>query len=180
MKNKLPGLMLSLLVSGFTSGVVGQTADSLTKTALLQSRHRDDVAGIDNYEYATFSFLVGQNGPEAKKLTRNDWDVSFFARTEAQIKRDYFDVTMVVDDRSRIVDLGFLGWGDPIELPELPAYEKPTREKSVEAKIGHMYYVHTADRDSDHYALFRVEEMKSGVNVSISWKLLGKPVEGSK
>ena len=88
--------------------------------------------------------------------------------------------TMVVDDRSRIVDLGKLEWSDDFALPDLPAYDKPTREEPVEATIGHIYYVHTADRNSDHYALFLVEEMNSGVNVSITWKLLGKPSENPK
>ena len=74
-----------------------------------------------------------------------------------------------------------------IELPNLPAFETPTREKDVQAKVGHLYYVHTADSDSDHYALFRVEEMKNqveetknGGTVLISWKLVGTPAELSK
>jgi hypothetical protein len=180
MKFKFAALMLILLSSGLAFEIAGQTGDATIKKGILQSRQKPNELGIDNYEYATFSFLVGANGPEAQKLIRNNWDLQFTTRTAAEKTRDYFHVTMVVDDRSRIVDLGMLEWSDAIELPELPAYEKPTREKDVEAKIGHIYYVHTADRKSDHYALFRVEELKSGESVVISWKLLGEPAEIKK
>jgi hypothetical protein len=180
MKFRFAVLILVLLTSGFAFEVAGQSGDATIKKGILQSRQRANDAGIDNYEYATFSFLVGANGPEAQKLVRNNWDLQFTTRTSAGNSADYFHVTMVVDDRSRILDLGMLGWSDAIELPDLPAYEKPTREKDVEAKVGHIYYVHTADRKSDHYVLFRVEELKSGESVVISWKLLGEPAEFKK
>lgn len=180
MKINSLAFMVVLLLSGSALEAASQSIGGAVKTGVLQTRHRDDVAGTDNYEYATFSFLAGANGPDAQKLVRNDWDIQFSARTTAGKKTDYFHVTMVVDDRSRIVDLGKLEWSDDFALPDLPAYDKPTREEPVEATIGHIYYVHTADRNSDHYALFRVEEMNSGVNVSITWKLLGNPSENPK
>jgi hypothetical protein len=111
---------------------------------------------------------------------RNDWDIQYTVRTSGADKAGYFHVTMVVDDRSRIVDLGRLEWGDTLQLPDLPAFDTPTREKDVQALLGHIYYVHTADRDSDHYALFRVEDMKTVDSVTISWKLVGTPAETSK
>lgn len=180
MKFKFAVLMLALVASAFTFEVAGQkTADSV-KTAVLQARHKDDAAGTDNYEYSAFNFLVGQNGPEAKKLTRNNWDVYFYPAGYTGKTADYFDVSMVTDDRSRILDLGEMQWNGVVNLPQLSAYEKPTREEAVEAKLGHIYYVHSADRDSDHYALFRVEELKSGESASLSWKLVGTPAESSK
>lgn len=177
MRYKFLGLMLIILGLG-----VAFEADAQVKTALLESRRVDKDTGIDNYENATFSFEKGMNGVAALKVTRNDWDVLFstIRNVEGKIYGDYFDVTMVVDDRSRIVDLGKREWEEYLELPDLPAYEKPTREMRIEARVGHMYYVHTADTDSDHYSLFRVEELKSGESVAISWKLVGPTAETSK
>jgi hypothetical protein len=86
-----------------------------------------------------------------------------------------FDVTMVTDDCSRIKDLGALNWSDAFQAPALPAYPEPTRDPSVMAIVGHMYIVHTKDRDSDHYALFRVEALEPGTGVTISWKLMKSP-----
>src|SRR3990172_7675282 len=55
------------------------------------------------------------------------------------------------------------------------AYPAPTREPSVKAVIGHMYVVHTKDRDNDHSALFRVEALQPSKSVTISWKLIPSP-----
>ena len=176
MKCKIAGLMFIVLGLGVAFEGAAQV-----KTGVLESRWEDREAGLDNYANATFSFIVGANGPAAQKLTRNDWDIQFTSmRRGEKVISDWFHVTMVTDDRSRIIDLGKREWSELIDLPELPAYEKPTREKDVQAQVGHMYYVHTADSDSDHYALFRVEEMKSGESVGITWKLVGQPAEGSK
>jgi len=82
---------------------------------------------------------------------------------------------MVVDDRSRIADLGKHRWSETLDFPDLPAFEKPARERPADAIEGHIYLVHTADRDSDLYALFRVEELRSGEWVKISWKRMPSP-----
>jgi hypothetical protein len=139
--------------------------------ATLQARRVVD--GVDNYPYATFSFKHGTNGPAAVELTRNNWDLQFRDGPDG----GSFEVTMVTDDRSRIRHLGALGWGDSIRLPSLPAHEKPTREPGVPAIVGHMYMVHTADRDNDHYALFRVESLEHGRGVTISWMPTVPPAE---
>jgi hypothetical protein len=128
MKFRIWVLVLILLTLGFAFEVTGQTGDATLKRGLLQSRQKPNDAGLDNYEYATFSFLAGANGPEARKLIKNDWDIQYTTRTTAGKTVGYFHVTMVVDDRSRILDLGKMEWSDAIELPEPPAYEKPTRE----------------------------------------------------
>ena len=89
-------------------------------------------------------------------------------------------MSMVVDDCSRIKDLGEHSWFEKLDLPDLPAYKMPTREPSVKAVLNHLYLVHTKDRDEDHYALFRVEELETGKSVTISWKLLIAPQEKTK
>lgn len=134
---------------------------------------RTTVNGVDNYTQAAFSFKYGVNGDSALKLTRNNWDLLFGNSPLA----DAFDVTMVTDDCSRIKDLGALKWSNAIDVPALPAYAQPMREPSVKAIVGHMYLVHTKDRDEDHYALFRVETLQPGKSVTISWKLVSVPKE---
>jgi hypothetical protein len=148
------------------SNAFGQILSNAPQYAELLKRRK--VGDQDNYALAAFSFKYGSNGDAAKKLTRNNWDLLFGNSPTP----DAFDVSMVVDDRSRIKDLGELNWTDKYELTELPPYPEPTREPSVKAIVGHMYLVHTKDRDNDHYSLFRVESLMPGERVTISWTLV--------
>ena len=164
-----------LLFSGLSVNVYSQIYDGNIKTNVLQARRVLD--GKDNYAEATFSFEKGVNGEANQKLTRNDWDLLFFAsrKKDGYVVKNLFGVTMIADDCSRIKDLGELNWTDNFEISKLPAYEKPTREAEVEAIAGHIYLVHTKDSETDLYALFRVEELKSGESATISWKLIPNP-----
>lgn len=151
------------------SSVLSQTwSGEPQKTTLLA---RKKIADIDNYTQAAFSFKYGVNGDAALPVTLNNWDL-LFGNSPVP---DAFDVTMVTDDCSRIKDLGVLNWSDAFEVAALPAYPEPTREPSAKAIVGHMYVVHTKDRDNDHYALFRVESLEPGKSVTISWKLIAAP-----
>jgi len=132
---------------------------------------RKKVGDVDNYTQATFSFKHGINGEAGRAVTRNNWDV-LFGNSPLP---DAFDVTTVTDDCSRIKDLGALNWTEAFAVPVIPAYAEPTREPSVKAIVGHMYVVHSKDRDDDHYALFRVESLDPGKSVTISWKLIAAP-----
>ena len=163
----LLGTVVGILDS--PSPALGQQAQIVPQTATLVARR--DIGGYDNYDLAAFSFKYGGNGPVTRRLTRNNWDLLFGNAPD----RDTFDVTMVVDDRSRIKDLGELSWYDTFTVPSLEAYPEPTREQSVNVVVGHMYLVHSKDRDSDHYALFRVETLQPLQSVTISWKLIPKP-----
>jgi hypothetical protein len=149
--------------------VWSQTPNAVPQTVRLLARKNLD--GFDNYTQAAFSFKFGVNGDSELGITLNNWDL-LFGNSPVP---DAFDVTMVTDDCSRIKDLGALTWLDPFKVPALPAHPKPTREPSVKAIVGHMYLVHTKDRDSDHYALFRVEALEPGTAVTISWKLTPSP-----
>ena len=140
-------------------------ADSISYATLLSRKKYDD------YAKACFSFEFSGNGEEIRKLNRNDWDIEFGNGG------DLFHVTMVVDDQSRIADLGELNWSDNFEVPALPAHPKPAREPSVKAVIGHLYVVHTKDTETDFYALFRVESLEAGDKVTISWKRIESPKE---
>lgn len=155
-----------LIITGFCNALLAQGVDVEPKFITLEKRQTIDDS--DNYIRAAFRFRYGLNGEDGLKLTRNNWDVLFGNSPTP----DSFDVTMVTDDRSRIVDLGKLDWTDSLNLPDLPAYEKSTRDPSVPAVVGHMYFVHTCDSDTDHFSIFRVENLEANKNVTISWKLL--------
>jgi hypothetical protein len=165
-------LVFILAVLVIQSIAFAQQNGQLQTVTLLK---RTTVNGVDNYTRAAFSFKYGLNGDAALKLTRNNWDV-LFGNSPLP---DAFDVTMVTDDCSRIQDLGALKWSERLHIPPLPAYDKPTRAPSVKAVVGHMYLVHTKDREEDHYALFRVEALELGKSVTISWKLIPAPQEKS-
>lgn len=151
------------------SAVFAQMPDKEPQTVTLLARKKVD--GVDNYSQAAFSFKYGVNGEAALKITRNNWDL-LFGNSPLP---DAFDVTMVVDDCSRIKDLGALNWFDAFDVPVLTAHLKPTREPSVKAIVGNMYVVHSKDTGDNHYALFRVESLEPGKSVTISWKLITSP-----
>jgi hypothetical protein len=169
--------MIMTMTLGLT--LYGQEKYAESGTVTLESRRKDDTLGTDNYVRATYSFEKATNGESGLKLTRNDWDIQFstIRQVGGIIVENVFDVTMVTDDRSRLKDLGELNWSDDFNVPGLPAHEKPKREPKAEAIPGHIYLVHTADRDSDFYALFRLDEMKSGESATITWKRIPAPVE---
>jgi hypothetical protein len=50
----------------------------------------------------------------------------------------------------------------------------------VKAIPGHMYVIHVVDDVNDFYALFRVEELESGDNCTISWKRITAQTTSAK
>ena len=156
----------------------GQASNEVLFNVKAQSEHRFVTLlarrvtnGVDNYVDACFSFEYGMNGAAALTVTGNDWDIQFGNNPT----HDGFGVTMVTDDRSRLQDMGALNWGDAFQVPVLPAYPVPTDEPILKAVVGHIYAVHTADTETDLYALFRVEALEPGQSVTISWKSVQRP-----
>ncbi len=164
--------LISMVIAFATLSLPGAVAFSQTNGAAVQTAtllaRRQRADGVDNYVQAAFSFKHGVNGDAGRRITRNNWDLLFGNSPDA----DTFDVTMVTDDCSRIKDLGAFNWWDDFQIPELPAHAEPTREPGVKVIVGHLYLVHSKDRDDDHYAMFRVEALDPGVSVTISWQLI--------
>lgn len=130
--------------------------------------------GKDTYPDAAYSFEHGVNGVGGMSITRNDYDVLFGNRPD----RDTFAVTTVVDDRSRIQDIGALNWSDSFQVPVLTPLTDPLAfEPDVDAIVGHMYVVHTKDTETDLYFLFRVEALDPLKTVTITWKAVRSPEE---
>lgn len=136
----------------------GSTSDP---TAELWSR-----GNYDDYEKATFSFEHGLRDDPGNAITRNDWDLLFGNNG------DVFSVTMVTDDRSRLVDLGPLTWEEfgkmTVDIPEPHAV--PTREPDLAVVVGHIYIVRTRDRNSDLTTAVRVESHIPNDRVTITWR----------
>jgi len=162
---------ISISLHGQTSNEVLFNIETQIEPRTVTLPARRIINGVDNYTVAAFSFEFGVNGDDALRLTRNDWDVLFGNRPD----RDTFGVTMVVDDCSRIRDLGALKWTDSFQVPIITAYPVPTDEPDVDAIVGHMYVVHTKDSDTDLYALFRVEALDPLKSVTITWKGVQSP-----
>ena len=164
-------VLISISLHGQVSNEVlfNVQVQSEPRWVTLQARRITN--GQDNYQDATFSFEFGMNGVGTLPMTRNDFDILFGNSPSV----DTFEVTMVVDDRSRIQDLGALNWGDSFQVPEVPAYPVPTRDPDVNVIVGHMYVVHTKDTETDLYALFRVEALVPRTSVTISWKSVRSP-----
>lgn len=163
---------ISVTLRGKTSNEVLFNVEVQTEPRLVTLLLRKITNGLDNYHNATFSFEHGMNGGEALPFTRNDWDIQF---ANSPGVPDAFHVTMVVDDCSRIQDMGALNWSDAFQVPVVSAHPVPTNEPPVKAIVGHMYVVHTKDTETDLYALFRVEALDPGNTVTISWKSVRSP-----
>lgn len=164
-------IWISIVLRGQTSNEVLFNVAVQTEPRLVTLAARRVTNGQDNFVDSVFSFEHGVNGAEAVPLTRNDWDIQFGNNPSL----DAFTVTMVVDDRSRIQDMGALNWGDAFQVPVISAHPVPTTEPPVNAVVGHMYVVHTKDSNTDLYALFRVEVLEPGKSVTISWKSVQSP-----
>jgi hypothetical protein len=162
---------ISITLHGQTSNEVLFNIATQIEPRTVTLPARRIINGVDNYTVSAFSFEFGVNGDAALRLTRNDWDIQFGNRPD----RDTFNVTMVVDDCSRIRDLGALNWTDNFQVPIVAAYPVPTIEPDVDAIVGHMYVVHTKDSDTDLYALFRVEVLEPLKSVTITWKSVQSP-----
>lgn len=71
---------------------------------------------------------------------------------------------------------------DPFPTGESP---RPPKRKPkidpifVKAIVGHIYAIRVVNDHQDFYALFRVESLTRGDNVTISWRLAPSPVSGT-
>jgi hypothetical protein len=104
---------------------------------------------------------------------------------------DWFSVSMGGDDPSRIKDLGELHWIQVYDTPLLLATprqssgvrfpgQQETFEESSEGRVtkvvaGHMYLVHIKNRETNLYAMFRVEDLEPNDHCTISWKVVASP-----
>ena len=162
--------------------------DGVKTTTLYVGKNVKD----ENYGKSYFSFEFDMRSGDRNEPLRKDWDIKYGYIT-IDDSSDYFGVTMISDDRSRIKDLGKMRWEDIKDVPILRANPGPYRgirfpipptgepiEKTSEGQItkvmkGHMYVAHIKDPDTDLYVLFRVEDLKPNDRCVISWKVVPSP-----
>src|SRR5437762_2046903 len=147
--------------------------DTEARTITLYSRATYQ-KGDRGYGKSAFSFRYGVRSDVEYDTTRNNYELAY-GGVNLNGDSDWFGVTMVTDDCSRIKDLGELKWSDLSELPLLAASPSPQRgirrpsptetfEESSNGQVtrvwaGHVYVLHSKDRDTDFYTLFRVENL---------------------
>lgn len=166
-------VFVSVILHAQTSNEVLVNVEVQTEPRRATLVVRRVVNGEDTYVNACYSFEHGVNGAGSLPITNNDWDVLFGNTPD----RDGFDVTTVGDDRSRILDMGTLNWGDSFQVPVVTPHPVPTNDAEVAAIVGHMYVVHTKDTETDLYFLFRVEALDPLKSVTITWKAVRSPEE---
>lgn len=158
-----------------------------TITLYSRSKYKHQFEG---YGKSTFSFWHGVRSDMKFALTRNNYELQY-GNINWNGNSDWFTVTMVTDDCSRIKDLGPLRWSDVIEVPPLPAsllpggqirfpskfetFEESSRGRVARVSEGHVYVVHSKDSVYDFYTMFRVEKLIPGDQVTISWKMVPSP-----
>lgn len=158
-----------------------------TVTLYSRSKYKDKFEG---YGKSAFSFKQGVRSDIGREVTRNNYEL-LYGNLNINGDSDWFGVTMVTDDCSRIKDLGELNWSGIFDVPYLPASLEPQKGISLSFKTknfeessngqvtkvvaGHMYVVHSKDSDSDFYTLFRVEKLVPSDEVTISWKIVPSP-----
>jgi hypothetical protein len=154
-------------------------------TLLSQITHKD-------FAKANFNFQLGVRGDSISPPTKNVYDLRY-GGLSYDGDNDWLDVPIAHGSRSKIIDMGALNWVDVFDVPFLHANPVPydgVRRDSysngklvrslpentmVKAAVGHMYLLHTKSDEKDLYVMFRVESLKAGDEVEISWKVVSSP-----
>lgn len=161
-----------------------RSAKPKTVTLFSRARYKDKSQG---YGKSAFSFNHGLRSDSGPRITGNNYELLYGSICWNR-DCDWFSVTMVADDHSRIKDLGELKWSDPFEVPDVPPNpewrqgirwpaKNETLEQSSKGQVtkvvaGHIYVLRSKDSQSDLYTLFRVEKLVPNDQVTISWKVV--------
>jgi curved DNA-binding protein CbpA len=166
----------------------GQKADAKvepqTFTLFSRIKYKDQ-----DYGRSAFNFQHGVRSDGENWSRRFNGDL-LYGNISICDDTDWFSVSGG-DDPSRIKDLGELGWSDIYYTPFLPANARMTSgikfpgpgesfESSSDGQVsrvvtGHMYLVHIKNRESNLYAMFRVEALEPSDHCTISWKIVPSP-----
>ncbi|HEX8175876.1 MAG TPA: hypothetical protein VF543_12215 [Pyrinomonadaceae bacterium] len=187
---RILGLLLALLICSFQLTVKAnrfsyRNAEPQMATLLSQIAHKD-------FTKANFNFQLGVRGDSTSPPTRNVYDVRYGGYSYNG-DNDWIDVPIAHGSRSKIIDMGALNWAEVFDVPVLHVNPEPytggrrsdfgngrsfrtwPEDTMVKPVVSHMYLLHTKDNDRDLYVMFRVEALKSGDEVTISWKIVPSP-----
>ncbi len=195
MKIKFLSLLLTVICFVWANGVLFETKarqyshrdiEPQLVTLLSQIKHND-------FAKANFNFKLGVRGDSTSPRTLNNYDLRYCGNSPDG-NFDWFDISNHKSSYSQIIDMGALNWTDIYDIPLLYASPEPhsgmwgfdyakgkdnikiTPENAmVKVVLGHIYLVHAKEDDRDLYAMFRVEALKAGDEVTISWKVVPSP-----
>ena len=191
MRNKTLLGMALLVGTSFSLPAHGQRAElqTLPQTITLFSRisHKDE-----GYGRSAFNFRHGVRSDVEgwEQLTHNHAHL-LYGSISIDGDTDWFSVSGGGEDPSRIKDLGELEWSNVYHTPFLPAnpqlstgirfpginesFESSSDGRVTQVVAGHMYVVHIKNRESDLYAMFRVDALERNDHCTISWKVVPSP-----
>lgn len=201
MRVKFVSLLLAIGCFVFASGELSETnaqeyshrnVEAQSITLFSQIKHND-------FAKANFNFKLGVRGDSTSPRTYNNYDLRYSGNS-LDGNSDWFDVSISKGSYTQIINMGVLNWADIYDIPLLYASSeahsgmwkfdnskgkgniKITPENAlVKVVVGHMYLVHAKENNyakevsKDLYAMFRVESLKSGDEVTISWKVVPSP-----
>jgi hypothetical protein len=196
MNTKLASLILVLLLTVIICGLSHKAEaqrfrhpDSQPQSAILLSQ-----AAHNDFAKAIFNFQLGLRGDSQAHSTM--YDIRYGGLSYD--RDDRFDVPIYHGSRSKIIDLGALNWAEVFDVPILYANPEPydggrsdsywdgqlvrslPENTMVKVVVGHMYLLHTKDKERDLYVMFRVESLKTGDEVTITWKVVPSPENDQK
>ncbi|HEV2830102.1 MAG TPA: hypothetical protein VGW76_21055 [Pyrinomonadaceae bacterium] len=190
MKNKTL-LAAFLITTVFGLHAHGQTAELQTQpqTITLFSRitYKDQ-----GYGRSAFNFRHGvRSDVEGWEKLTNNYSPLLYGSISINGDTDWFSISMGGEDPSRIKDLGELEWSQVYYTPFLPAnpplssgirfpgknepFESSSEGRVTQVVAGHMYVVHIKNRETNLYAMFRVDALEPSHHCTISWKLVPSP-----
>lgn len=189
MSGKVFGAIILLGLLSIAAVAQKKNAPKANRTVTLMSRTANPDRGRA-FDLSVYSFRYALRGDEGKEKTLNNYELQY-GNLNHNGDSDWFSVTMVTDDRSRIRDLGKLEledvktvpYIDPVPVPNTPVrYDDeaamiPARSNWRIARVnaGHVYLLRSKDGKTDSYVVFRVEKLVPGKEVTISWKSLKAP-----
>ena len=158
---------------------------AFTLSASAQSSKRNDWRSAPAETVTLFKH--GVRSDVGNKVTRNNYEL-LYGNINWDGDSDWFTVTMVTNDRSRIKDLGPLNWAeidslplltlnagpqDPVRFPsKTETFEESSRGRVTRVMEGHVYLLRSKDPESDFYTIFRVEKLLPNDQVTIGWRLI--------
>ena len=186
----IPVLLLAILICGIGHSTVAQQLndpDSEPRSATLLSHiaHND-------FAKSNFNFKLGVRGDSTSPPTGNIYDIRY-GGISYDGDSDWIDVPIAHGSRSKIIDMGALDWAEVFDVPILYPNPEPydggrrssfsngrllsssPENTMVKAVVGHMYLLHTKDKERDLYVMFRVESLKPRDEVTITWKVVPSP-----
>src|SRR5688572_1875525 len=194
MRNPCPkrALVVAVLLNLFScAGVAAQelgTTGNVQRTTLFsRTRYK-----AQDYAKSAFNFQHGLRSDDKEwlRVTRNVAHL-LYGSISLNHDSDWFSLSTVRDDPSRVKDLGEMEWSQVFYTPFLPdnprqteairfpgegeSFEASSDGRVTKAVLGHMYVARIKQGEKSLYVMFRVEALEPSDHCIISWKIMPSP-----